>query len=119
MFVGSARVAVRSLQFVMSWKDKENKQEQQLEIGDEVIGDNHVRGTIVKVSDAGEDSMSGGGTVREYVVKSENGDRLVYAGEANLKLIRKGLGDAAPPRREFMDELIEDLRRRPLTGLRL
>ena len=92
-------------------------QDQRFEIGDEVLGDEHIRGTIIGMCDLfqlGEDT-----TIREYLVKSEEGARLVYASELNLKLLKKGLGDAAPPRPRLMQELEHDLRTRPLAGLRL
>jgi hypothetical protein len=56
--------------------------------------------------------------VREYFVKSENGEKVLYAGETNLRVLKKGMGDLAPPRRELLRELEEDLKCRPLVGLR-
>ena len=92
---------------------------QRLEIGDEVIGDEHIRGTIVRVNGA---YQSGAGnhtdSIREYFVKNENGERFLYGGESNLRLVKKGMGDAAPPRLDLFRELEEDLKRRPLAGLR-
>lgn len=93
-------------------------QRQQFSIGDEVIGDGHIRGTIIRTRDVSQAFSGMTNTFREYLVKSENGERLVYAGEQNLQLVKKGLGDAAPPRPEFLKELDNDLRIRPLSGIR-
>ena len=92
---------------------------QRFEIGDEVIGDEHIRGKIIATNDAHEvGAAPHGDTVRQYFVKSENGEKFLYAGESNLRLVKKGMGDAAPPRPELLRELEEDLKRRPLAGLR-
>jgi hypothetical protein len=102
----------------MGPEDTESIQRRQFNIGDEVIGDGHLPGTIIRTRDV---SVALPGTVttfREYLVKSENGERFVYAGERNLRLVKKGLGDAAPPRPELLKELENDLRTRPLSGIR-
>ena len=96
-----------------------NSQVQRFEIGDAVIGDQHIHGTIIKVNELCPSPKGRGRTVREYLVRSDKGERLVYAGEANLQLVEKGRGDAAPPSPELLRELEEDLSRRPLVGLRL
>lgn len=96
----------------------ESIQRQQFEIGDEVLGDECIQGTIIGTRDLCEGLKVFGHTVREYVVKSETGERLVYAGELNLRLVKKGLGDAAPPSHELLKELDDDLRNRPLAGIR-
>jgi hypothetical protein len=98
----------------MAPQDREHAQHQQFEIGDEVIGDEHIRGTILNTRDL----RGACHALREYVIKSDNGERLMYAGERNLQLVKKGLGDAAPPRPELMNELEDDLRNRPLSGTR-
>ena len=88
-----------------------------LEVGDEVIGDENVRGTIIRTKDINGCSEPHDRAVREYLVESDTGERLIYAGEHNLRLIKKGLGDASPPRLELLEQLEEDLKRRPLAGL--
>jgi hypothetical protein len=103
----------------MGPNSKEPEAEKRFEIGDEVIGDEHVRGTIIRVKDLHQVSMGHREPVREYLVKNEKGERMVYTGELNLQLVKKGLGDTAPPRPEFLRELDEDLVRRPLSGIRL
>src|SRR5947209_20486294 len=88
-----------------------------LEVGDEVIGDENVRGTIIRTKDIDACSELYGKAVREYLVETDAGERLVYAGEHNLQLVKKGLGDAAPPRLDLLEQLEEDLKHRPLAGL--
>ena len=95
------------------------KQPRWFEVGDEVIGDECIRGFIIARNEIRQPVTGDPSYIREYVVKSERGERLIYAGEYNLQLVKKGIGDAAPPRLEFLAELDEDLRRRPLAGLRL
>jgi hypothetical protein len=102
----------------MGPEDTESIQRQQFNIGDEVIGDGRIRGTIINTRDVSQAFLGTVNTFREYLVKSENGERFVYAGEENLQLIKKGLGDAAPPRPELLKELENDLRTRPLSGIR-
>lgn len=103
----------------MGPEDTKSIHRQQFSIGDEVIGDGHIRGTIIRTRDVSQAFLGMINTFREYLVKSENGERLVYAGEQNLQLVKKGLGDAAPPRPELLKELENDLRTRPLSGIRL
>jgi hypothetical protein len=92
---------------------------QRFEVGDEVIGDEHIRGTILATKDVSHPGVAGcADTIREYLVKNERGEKFLYAGEINLRLVKKGLGDAAPPRLEFLKELDRDLKYRPLAGLR-
>jgi len=89
------------------------------EIGDEVLGDEHISGTIMRTTDVSQPTIPGcPETLREYLVRTETGEVLLYAGESNLQLVRKGLGDAAPPRPEVLDELDQDLKNRPLVGIR-
>jgi len=88
-----------------------------LEVGDEVIGDENVRGTIISTKDIYRSSERQDRAVREYLVKTDTGERFIYAGEHNLQLVKKGLGDAAPPRPDLLQQLNEDLKRRPLAGL--
>ena len=102
----------------MGPEDTKSIQRQQFNIGDEVIGDGHIRGTIINTRDVSQPFLGTVNTFREYVIKSENGERFVYAGEENLQLVKKGLGDAAPPRPELLKELENDLRTRPLSGIR-
>jgi hypothetical protein len=93
---------------------------QKFEIGDEVIGDERIRGTIIRTNDAHQPlGRSRSDAVRQYFVKSENGEKFLYAGESNLRLVKKGMGDAAPPRPDLFRELEEDLKNRPLIGIRL
>ena len=101
----------------MSERDMEREHHQQLEVGDDVIGDENVRGRIIRMKDIYDCCKGDRKPVREYLVKSENGDRLVYAGEHNLHLVKKGLGDAAPPRPDLLEQLNDDLKRRPLAGV--
>ena len=101
----------------MSGTDMEREHGQQLEVGDEVIGDENVCGRIVRTKDISHPCKGDRNAVREYLVKTETGERLVYAGEHNLQLVKKGLGDAAPPRPDLLEQLNEDLKRRPLAGL--
>jgi hypothetical protein len=92
---------------------------QRFEIGDEVIGDEHIRGTIIGTNDARQHGAAlRADTVRYYFVKSKHGEKFLYAGESNLRLVKKGMGGAAPPRPELLRELEEDLKCRPLAGLR-
>jgi len=88
------------------------------EVGDEVVGDEHIHGVIIGTKDVCQ-VIGGGETIREYLVTSHHGGTFLYAGEANLRLVKKGMGDAAPPRAKFLVELDDDLRWRPLAGLRL
>lgn len=93
---------------------------ERFEVGDEVIGDEHIHGMITETNDVRQHPLAGrADTIREYLVKSEKGEKFLYAGEINLRLLKKGMGDAAPPRPEFLKELEEDLKCRPLIGLRL
>jgi len=92
---------------------------QRFEVGDEVIGDEHILGVIVRTIDIHEPVVGSVHVIREYLVKDESGEKFLYAGETNLRLIKKGMGDAAPPRPEYLKELEEDLKNRPLAGLRL
>jgi|SRR4051794_10714640 hypothetical protein len=101
---------------MMGGRHTEPEHFEALEVGDEVIGDGNVRGTIIRTKD--HYYLSGHSKpVREYVVKSETGERLMYAGEHNLQLVKKGLRDTAPPRPDLLEQLDEDLKRRPLAGL--
>jgi hypothetical protein len=102
---------------MMDGRDMERQYRQQLEIGDEVIGDENVRGRIIRTKDIYDPCKGDRNAVREYLVKSENGARLVYAGEHNLQLVKTGLGDAAPPRPDLLEQLNDDLKRRPLAGV--
>ena len=99
----------------MGRDNTENIPVQRFDIGDEVLGDEHIRGVIIGMSDLFQ--LDEDTTIREYLVKSEEGERLVYASELNLQLVKKGLGDAAPPCAALMEELEDDLRNRPLVGL--
>ena len=93
---------------------------QKFEIGDEVIGDERIRGTIIGANDAHPLGVANhSDAVRQYFVKTENGENFLYAGESNLRLVKKGVGDAAPPRPDLLRELEEDLKNRPLIGIRL
>src|SRR5947209_15283483 len=99
---------------------EEERRRERFEVGDEVIGDEDIRGTIVGTNDVCQSAAPGyAETIREYLVKSEKGDKFLYAGESNLRLIKRGTGKAAPPRPDLLRELIEDLTNRPLAGLRL
>src|SRR5256885_15875240 len=90
------------------------------EVGDEVIGDEHIHGIIFRTNDVYQPAVAGYAClIREYFVKTEEGQTFLYAGETNLRLIKKGMGDSAPPRPEFLKELEGDLRYRPLVGLRI
>jgi hypothetical protein len=89
------------------------------EIGDEVVGDEHITGTIMGTTDVPQPRIPGyAETLREYLIRTETGEIFLYAGESNLRLVRKGLGDAGPPRPEVLDELDQDLKNRPLVGIR-
>jgi hypothetical protein len=104
----------------MNGQHEPTKERQRFEVGDEVIGDGHIRGVITGTNDIRHITAPGhAGIIREYLVKSEKGEQLLYAGEVNLRLVKKGMGDAAQPRADLLKELDEDLRRRPLAGLRL
>jgi hypothetical protein len=102
----------------MRQKKKENIRGERFEIGDEVIGDEHTRGTVIGTTDVSQGFGRVANTVRAYVVKSEKKERLMYAGELNLQILKKGAGDAAPPRPELLQELENDLKYRPLSGIR-
>lgn len=95
----------------------ERERREPFEVGDEVIGDENVCGTIIRTKDIYRSSERHDRVVREYLVKSHTGERLVYAGEYNLQLVKKGPGDSAPPRLDLLEQLNEDLKRRPLAGV--
>ena len=100
--------------------EEPSHEHQPFEVGDEVIGDEHIIGVIVRTIDVHEPAVgSYTDVIREYLVKDERGEKFLHVGETNLRLIKKGMGDAAPPRPEFLKELEEDLKNRPLAGLRL
>ncbi|MBV9442842.1 MAG: hypothetical protein JO217_09120 [Acidobacteriaceae bacterium] len=104
----------------MSIPGESPNQPQRFEIGDEVIGDEHIRGVILGTNDICRPSLGGyPAMTREYLVRSDKGEKFLYAGESNLRLVRKGLGESSPPRAEFLKELEADLRNRPLAGLRI
>jgi hypothetical protein len=89
---------------------KQLNNENQFDIGDEVIGDDKFRGVVVEV--AGRPSKA-----REYTVQLEkDGSKVIYVGEISLQLLKKG--ERRPPRPDLMEQLEADLKTRPLIGLR-
>ncbi|MBV8069987.1 MAG: hypothetical protein JO270_08800 [Acidobacteriaceae bacterium] len=105
---------------------------QHFEVGDEVIGDPtsrfEVRGTVIKVEDVLQPADAGfaNSKTRHYTVQNQQGEIFHYTGETNLQLAKKAAerreeesnSEPKPPRAELLAELDEDLKRRPLVGLR-